>query len=93
MIIELDFEKDLTRLAGYPFGVRVYEEQVKNNIVNFDDKIIIKFPERIEKIASSFTQGFFSNIVSQIGYGGVEEKVEIITRSKELSKSVMDNLY
>ena len=35
------------------------------------------FAERIDRIASSFIQGFFQKFVETIGISGIEEKVEI----------------
>lgn len=92
MKIALKFKKDITGLAGYPYGEKIYNDQVKDNI-NFDEDIIIEFPDNIERIASSFVQGFFSDIVSEIGLEGVEKKVKIITKNPKLTQSVYDNLY
>lgn len=92
MKITLNFKGDITGLAGYQYGENVYNEQVKG-IINFDEEIIIEFPTNIERIASSFVQGFFSDIVSEIGFEGVEKNVIIITKNPKLTKSVYDNLY
>ena len=51
--INLQFPKSETRLAGFPYGEAVYNEQVKD-IITFEDKIEIVFPNQIEKVASSF---------------------------------------
>lgn len=90
--INLEFPKSETRLAGFPYGEEVYNKQVKGKI-SFDGMIQIIFPKQIEKVASSFVQGFFAAIISQIGYKGVEEKVEILTENNNLKESIWKNLY
>lgn len=91
--IFLEFEKSDTRLAGFPYGKSVYEKQVREKIVNFNESVEIIFPEQIEKVASSFVQGFFSEMICNMGYKGIEKNVIITTCSQELTNSIRDNLY
>lgn len=90
--IYLEFPKSETGLAGFPYGETVYNEQVKDKI-SFEDKIEIVFPEHIEKVASSFVQGFFAAIVAAIGYKGVEDQVIITSQSEKLTASILKNIY
>lgn len=90
--IVLNFPKSETRLAGFPYGEKVYEEQVQK-IISFDEKITIIFPEQIEKVASSFVQGFFANIVMAIGYKGIEKNVIIESKSDKLTASIRKKIY
>lgn len=90
--INLEFPKSETRLAGFPYGETVYDEQVKDKI-SFDGEIEIVFPNQIEKVASSFVQGFFAAIVAAIGYKGVEEQVVITSGSDILTASIRKNIY
>lgn len=90
--INLEFPKSETRLAGFPYGEQVYKAQAKN-IVSIDDKITIVFPDQIEKVASSFVQGFFANLVMSIGYKGIERNVIIKTRNEALTTSIRKNIY
>ena len=90
-IIKLKFEKSLEGLAGYEFGMETYKNQVENRI-NFDQKITIVFPDNIQRIAYSFIQGFFENIVQHIGVSGVEKNIEIISTKEELKKIIISNL-
>lgn len=90
--IKLEFPKSETRLAGFPYGETVYKQQVANDI-KFDDKITIVFPDQIEKIASSFVQGFFAAIVDAIGYKGIDDKVTIKSRNEALTASIRKNIY
>lgn len=90
--INLEFPKSETRLAGFPYGETVYDEQVKDKI-SYDEEIEIVFPNQIEKVASSFVQGFFAAIVAAIGYKGVEEQVVITSGSDILTASIRKNIY
>lgn len=90
-IIYLSFGDEITRLAGYPYGKSIYQNQVKGNI-KFDQKSCIVFPPQIVSVASSFVQGFFKEIVSEVGILGVGDRVEVMTGSKDLTQSIIDNL-
>lgn len=91
--IKLEFDKAITSLAGYPYGKSVYDEQCKDKI-NFDDKeIIIEFPDNIERIASSFTQGFFNEILKNIGLSGIEQKVKIVSKNRGLKDEILRRLF
>lgn len=89
--IELILDKTVTRLAGYELGRKVFEEQVKNKI-NYNSPITIVFPSNIQKLASSFIQGFFGEIVENIGIVGIEKQVTIVAENDKLPKSIIDNL-
>ena len=90
--IYLRFDKMIVGLAGYDYGKTVYEEQVSNKI-DFSKKIIIVFPDQIQRIASSFIQGFFDEIVKRIGIAGIEKQIEIkeIDIAKEFIETMLHN--
>lgn len=90
--INLIFPKSETRLAGFPYGEEVYKSQVQD-IISFDDNLTIVFPDQIEKVASSFVQGFFANLVMNIGYKGIERNVIIKTKNEVLTASIRKNIY
>lgn len=87
--INLSFDKKLTNLAGYDFGVRVFEEQVKNKL-DFNEKFELVFPDEIRMIASSFVQGFFADIVQQIGLKATEEN--LVVSNEKLRNSIIKKL-
>lgn len=87
---KLKFDKTVSRLAGYLYGKEIYEQQVKNQI-DLSKKTYIEFPEEIVRIASSFVQGFFEDIIAQIGVDSIGDKV-VIVASPEIKKSIMGNL-
>ena len=90
--VELVFNKAETRLAGFPYGRDVYMKQV-NGKVDLSGQIEIVFPKQIEKVASSFVQGFFSELVSKIGYIGIDQKFTIVSSSSRLSDTIRKNIY
>lgn len=87
----LEFAKDLTKLAGNRFGKSTYEGQVKND-VDLSLPIVIVFPERINRVASSFIQGFFEEVIQQVGINGIEENITFETSIPNFKQFVLDNL-
>lgn len=90
--IILVFDKATTRLAGNPYGKSVYKEQVEGKL-DLENKNVIIFPDNIVKVASSFTQGLFSEIISLLGYSGVEEIIEIEAGTEKLKQDIYNDLY
>lgn len=89
--IELRFAKADTRIAGNPFGKAVFCEQVKEKI-NYNDINVIIFPETVEKVASSFVQGFFSEVIAEIGYKRFSEVIRIKARTEDLERQMIEDL-
>ncbi len=89
--IELSFDKRLSGLAGYQYGVNEYKRQVEGKI-NFEQDIVLIFPDNIVRIASSFIQGFFGEIVKRIGISGIEDNVEILSVRKDMKEVIIKNL-
>ncbi len=90
--IELIFEKADTRLAGNPYGKSEYEKQVKSKI-DFNRKNVIVFPKQIERVASSFVQGFFAEIIEKVGYAGFDELIKIEAADNELAENIRNDLF
>ena len=89
--IELQFGKAVTRLAGNEYGRKIYNEQVKD-IIDFSTKTQIVFPDQIITIASSFIQGFFDEIIANVGFMGVGEQVIIIAPRINVEEKIIKNL-
>lgn len=79
-------DKTLSNLTGNKYGRSTFNSQVKNSI-SYDKPIVIVFPDYIDNIGSSFIQGFFDEIVGQIGLSGIENMVEIRSNTIENIKS------
>lgn len=90
--IELEFNKADTRIAGNPYGKEVFRTQVQNKI-DYQTKNCIVFPDQIEKIASSFVQGFFSEVIKKVGYARFGEVITVKASSIELEKQIIEDLY
>ena len=89
--IVLKFPKDLSKLAGNTFGRNTYENQVKGKI-DLSEKTIFVFPTGIDRIASSFVQGFFDSLVSEIGISGIEEQIYFESSIPNIKEFVLENL-
>jgi hypothetical protein len=55
--ININVGEELKTLVGYDLGLKIYQEQVEPNLIEGAKHIII-FPDNIEDISISFTQGF-----------------------------------
>lgn len=88
---ELDFDKSLTKLSGFDLGKDMFDEQIKGKI-SYENEIEIVIPERVDLIGSSFIQGFFEDIVNNIGISGVEKWVNLKSAIPNIKEIVMDNL-
>lgn len=89
--IILKFGKAETRLAGNPFGKATYISQAKDKI-DYNAINVVVFPNNIEKIASSFSQGFFSEIIKRVGYAEFKNVIKIEAKSQELENIVYKDL-
>ncbi len=88
--VTLCFDSTLTRLAGYSYGKTIYETQVKGRL-DLSKKAYLVFPQTIIKAASSFVQGFFENIIAEIGIDAIGDSLELICNN-ELKESIMKSL-
>ena len=91
-IINLKFDGSTTRLAGNPFGQSVYNEQVAGRI-DFNKINIIVFPDTVEKVASSFTQGLFKEVIKKVGFSKVDDVVKIKAKTPELEETMHEDLF
>lgn len=91
--VELDLPKDSSGIAGYQFGKEIYTEQVKPKFLNKSEKLTIVFPGFIERVASSFVQGFFSILIEEIGYEEVKKRVTVQMKNDQLVTLFWDRLY
>lgn len=90
-LVNLEFGNTITRLAGYPYGLSIYQTQVKGKI-DIMQPCTIVFPKNIERVASSFVQGFFAEIIEEIGYQRIESSVTIVSSSQELTDDIWNKL-
>ena len=72
--VVLEFDPYLNCVAGTGYGAEVYNSQVKGKL-NFNEKAVIEFPERIKTASSSFIGGFLGALIEDIGKEKYEENV------------------
>lgn len=92
MRIILSFDKTTSRLAGNPYGKEVYHSQVEDIYTDYSKPLTIVFPDNIKKVASSFVQGFFTDLVSKIGYEGIEERITIEAGSQKVIDEIIGRM-
>lgn len=89
--IRLNFDEKQTCLGGFPYGQKIYKQQVEGKI-NTTKPVEIIFPAHIEMVAASFVQGFFSEPVKQLGYSGIKKYIKISSASERLTQEIWENL-
>lgn len=89
--IELAFDKMINNLAGNRFGREIYQSQVKAKIV-LDVKNIISLPLQIEDIASSFIQGFYSELSEKYGKEQALEMMELQSDNTYVMEKIAESI-
>lgn len=89
--VTLEFPKSINSLAGYDYGIDIYNKQLKG-ILDVSQEYIIGFPAYIKNIAYSFIQGLFFGIVEEIGLKAAEERLVIDSENEELEQIIKTKL-
>ena len=87
-IIELEFDKTISALAGNDYGYGHYKKQIENKF-DYNKRNIIIFPEQVKKVAISFVQGMFRDILKKIGKSEIERYVTIKSSSEKLTEKII----
>lgn len=90
--IILKFGKADTALAGFEYGLSVFNEQVKEKIEGEKEFEII-FPEEIELVASSFVQGFFAYLIDSVGLSEIRKNIVIKAKNDDLTNKIKKYIY
>ena len=90
-IITLRFDQTIAGLAGNDYGYEEYKRQIKEKF-DYNKNNIIIFPVQIKKVAISFIQGMFRDILERIDKNKIEEYVTIKSSSEQLTKKIIDNI-
>lgn len=91
--IELSFKKDLTKLAGNNFGKQTYTNQMLKIVEkNPDDDYTIVIPQRIDRIASSFIQGFFDSYIKSYGFTALVNHITVESTIQDINELISDSL-
>lgn len=89
--VKLMFDDNIIGLAGYEYGKQIYELQVKDKI-NINQNFYIEIPSNIQFAASSFVQGFFSQIIDKIGLSLTEERANVISDNENIKNRFISKL-
>ena len=89
--IHLVFDESITVLLGNDFGVKTYIEQIKNKL-DFEQKNIIIFDDKIRIIAISFVKGVFSELLEKYDINEMKKIIDIKCQNKNLEKEVWEAL-
>ena len=90
-MIILNFEKTISGLAGNDFGYEEYKKQIKDKF-DYEKNNIIVFPAEIRKVAISFIQGMFRDILEKIDKNEIENYVTIRSSSEQLTNKIISNI-
>lgn len=90
-IIKLEFDKTISGLAGNDYGYEEYKKQIMNKFDYTKINTII-FPEYIKKVAISFVQGMFTEILKVIDKNEIEKHVIIKSSSEQLTNKIISNI-
>lgn len=89
--IYLKFGQQESSIAGNPYGESVFDEQIKDKM-DFSVHTTIIFPNQIDDIAISFIQGFFKNMIEQVGTETCRKQITIKAGKEELVQKIWDNI-
>lgn len=90
-IIKLKFEQTISGLAGNDYGYEEYKKQIKDTFDYSKNNTII-FPNQIKKVAISFVQGMFRDILEKIDKNEIEKYVTIKSSSEQLTNKIVSNI-
>ena len=90
-IIELKFDQTIAGLAGNDYGYEEYKKQIKD-IFDYNKNNIMIFPDQIKKVAISFVQGMFRDILEKIDKNEIEKYVTIKSSSEQLTNKIVSNI-
>lgn len=90
-IINLVFDSTISGLAGNDYGVSEYKKQLENK-VDYEKINVIIFPQNIKKVAISFVQGMFNNVLKRISKEEIDKYIEIQTSYPKLTNKIIDNI-
>ena len=90
-IIELKVRKDIIYLAGNEYGYKIYKEQIMN-LIDYKAINYIKIPDHIQKVAISFVQGLFRDILRKINKKDISDHFVILTANEFLHDKFISSI-
>ena len=89
--VGLKFDKTLSNLAGFDFGVKTYKDQMEGKLDIKNDSEV-EFPPNIKGAASSFVQGLFAEIIKSIGVNNTKKHLRVISVNKGFDLIIVSKL-
>lgn len=89
--IELKFKNTLTDLSGNRLGDEVYDTQISHKI-DIERKNIVRFPDTVEYIGSSFIEGMYKKLGEKYGKRKAAEIMELTSENEECKKKIEKSL-
>lgn len=90
-IINLEFDRTISGLAGYKYGNCEYQNQLANKI-DYNKMNIIVFPDNITRVAISFVQGMFAEILKIVNKDEIEKCIEIRSIHEKVKEKILYNI-
>ena len=90
-IVVLNFKENIVMLAGYEYGVQIYEQQGKK--IDFQKSFTVVFPDSIVGVASSFVQGFFAEAKRTVGIENLKQRLNVKCKNEMIANKIMSKLY
>lgn len=87
----ISVDKGIEALAGYRLGKEMFTDQLKGKI-DFSKPIHITIPIQVKAVSSSWVQGFFEEILDNVGYINFNKVVKI-DGDKKIAKTIYQNLF
>lgn len=87
--IELKLNQTLDILTGNPYGVEVFNEQVKDKLIPGEVCTIV-FPAFLNYVSSSFVQGFCSYLFDKFGRNNIYEILKFECDNKEVEEQIKE---
>lgn len=85
-LIKIEVPEELTSLAGYDYGRLLSTKQVLSELeCDNDEKVVVVFPDKISRAATSFVGGFISGVSSKVK--GEDFSRRIVVEGSESLKS------
>ncbi|MBE5868263.1 MAG: hypothetical protein E7293_04790 [Lachnospiraceae bacterium] len=89
--IKLSFDKMITNLAGNRFGRETYKNQVKNQVA-MEQEFCVIIPDVIEDIASSFIQGFYSELCEKYGNEKARQLMKLTSPNEYVTNKIQESI-
>lgn len=86
--VVLNFPKTITDLTGNTLGRRVFDEQVKKEIIDENTCVIVEVPAVINDVGTSFIQGMYAFLSEKYGSSTALDIMTIFSENVETNSKI-----